>query len=296
MEARVFTSKFRILDSSAGRNWTDSDILHLIESYKHCRPSIANASLTSFTAATTTLDADRQQEKPETAEALFERVHAIFINRALNAQRTAKGLHEKFGFLILTYRRIREYETGKILPASPSPAITPNGVSTPPAGSLDIARSSSTLERKPWWEMSIKEQRQYLSKSMTPISETVYRALDDIMDKPRESQLQTENFSMSHTPHTPPQLTRPAITFHPPPQVENNVFLQNKRKAEEEDQPAKRLRSSGESTSDFQQFLEVYKQTTEEQKVRDEQILTALNTIGQMIEQLCYILRNTSSS
>ncbi|KAK9354163.1 hypothetical protein V1505DRAFT_359701 [Lipomyces doorenjongii] len=169
----AYTSKFRIIECSAGRNWTDADILTLIESYKECkRHEIAarEATTASVHAANTrTTSADGPNpvassavlmtaalEKPETAEVFFEKVHSVFVKSAMNPQRTAKSLHEKFGFLTVTYRRIKDFQTGKLFGA--------------PAGVI-------------WWDIPVKEQRRYLSKSMTPISDIVYEALEPLIER-----------------------------------------------------------------------------------------------------------------
>ncbi|KAK9311816.1 hypothetical protein V1522DRAFT_128768 [Lipomyces starkeyi] len=169
----AYTSKFRIIECSAGRNWTDADILTLIESYKECKcHEIAAREATTasvYAAKTRTTSADGPNpvassavlmtaalEKPDTAEAFFEKVHSVFVKSAMNPQRTAKSLHEKFGFLTVTYRRIKDFQTGKLFGA-------PAGVS--------------------WWDIPVKEQRRYLSKSMTPISDIVYEALEPLIER-----------------------------------------------------------------------------------------------------------------
>ncbi|KAK9388737.1 hypothetical protein V1515DRAFT_374563 [Lipomyces mesembrius] len=169
----AYTSKFRIIECSAGRNWTDADILTLIESYKECkRHEIAAREATTasvYAGNTRTTAADGPNpvassavlmtavlEKPETAEVFFEKVHSVFVKSAMNLQRTAKSLHEKFGFLTVTYRRIKDFQTGKLFGA-------PAGVS--------------------WWDIPVKEQRRYLSKSMTPISDIVYEALEPLIER-----------------------------------------------------------------------------------------------------------------
>ncbi|KAK9370262.1 hypothetical protein V1509DRAFT_617242 [Lipomyces kononenkoae] len=118
----TYTSKFRIIESSVGRNWTDADILTLIESYKECkRQEIAAREAAAATlnspndrtssaygqnpvSSTATTLRTAASEKHETTEAFFEKVHSVFVRSAMNAQRTAKSLHEKFGFLTVTYR------------------------------------------------------------------------------------------------------------------------------------------------------------------------------------------------
>ncbi|KAK9470478.1 uncharacterized protein V1510DRAFT_432099 [Dipodascopsis tothii] len=220
---KVFTSKFRIVDSSAGRNWTDSDILHLIEAYRLCRYASRGAGADTDDGPAG--GSDRPDGRPETADALFERVHAVFVRRALNANRTAKSLHEKFGFLTMTYRRIRDYEA---------------------------ARADRRLPA--WWELSVKEQRQHLSKSMTPISEVVFRALaaaDDGRDAP------------------PPDDLAPA---RPP-----------------DDRPPKRARTD-DGPAGLAELTALVRQTADDQRARDEQLLASLNAIGQMVGQLCTLL------
>ncbi|KAK9374534.1 uncharacterized protein V1513DRAFT_485218 [Lipomyces chichibuensis] len=169
----AYTSKFRIIECSAGRNWTDADILTLIESYKECKRHEIEAreatTASVYAANTRTRSADGPNpvassavlmtaalEKPETADAFFEKVHSVFVKGAMNPQRTAKSLHEKFGFLTVTYRRIKDFQTGKLFGA-------PAGVS--------------------WWDIPVKEQRRYLSKSMTPISDIVYEALEPLIER-----------------------------------------------------------------------------------------------------------------
>ncbi|KAK9236805.1 hypothetical protein V1525DRAFT_362183 [Lipomyces kononenkoae] len=173
----TYTSKFRIIECSAGRNWTDADILTLIEAYKECkRDEIAAREATAATvyAAAAAKNARTSSangpnpvdstaalrtaasEKPETIEAFFEKVHAVFVKSAMNPQRTAKSLHEKFGFLTLTYRRIKDFQTGKLFG-------TPAGAN--------------------WWDIPIKEQRRYLTKSMTPMSDIVYEALEPLIER-----------------------------------------------------------------------------------------------------------------
>ncbi|KAK9479873.1 hypothetical protein V1514DRAFT_326710 [Lipomyces japonicus] len=150
------TAKFRVAESSVGRNWTDADILCLVTAYKECKRE-ANAGRKNNMVSEIYEDgnANGGGRVHESIEAFFDRVHGLFVQRAINPQRTPKSIHEKFGFLAVTFRRIREFQEGQLLGM-------PDGIG--------------------WWELPIKEQRRFLSKSMTPISETVYLALRPIFD------------------------------------------------------------------------------------------------------------------
>ncbi|KAK9319036.1 hypothetical protein V1517DRAFT_333821 [Lipomyces orientalis] len=207
----AYTSKFRVIESSVGRNWTDADILTLIESYKECkRHEIAAREATAASVyatntriaspnssnpvASTAAAMNAALEKPETAEAFFEKVHSVFVKFAMNPQRTAKSLHEKFGFLTVTYRRIKDFQTGKLFGA-------PAGVS--------------------WWEIPVKEQRRYLSKSMTPISDVVYKALEPLIER---SDFQKRAYSIIQSRIQPAPATTATSTFAAPDAPLMNIF------------------------------------------------------------------------
>ncbi|KAK9447505.1 uncharacterized protein V1518DRAFT_421170 [Limtongia smithiae] len=136
------TTNTRTPDLMASRVWTDQDILTLIAAYKKCKRPHSRLSASSH-------------EKMETTENLFERVHAEFVKSALNVHRTPKSLHEKFGFLTQTYRRIKEYQSGNLYEAS-------EGVN--------------------WWTLRPKEQRRFLTRSMTPISLLVFQTLESVLE------------------------------------------------------------------------------------------------------------------
>ncbi|KAK9247331.1 hypothetical protein V1506DRAFT_532366 [Lipomyces tetrasporus] len=207
----AYTSKFRVIESSVGRNWTDADILTLVESYKECkRHEIAAREATAASVyatntrialpnasnpvASTAAAMNAALEKPETAEAFFEKVHSVFVKSAMNPQRTAKSLHEKFGFLTVTYRRIKDFQTGKLFGA-------PAGVS--------------------WWEIPVKEQRRYLSKSMTPISDVVYEALEPLIER---SDFQKRAYSVIQSRIQLAPATTPTSTFATPDAPLMNIF------------------------------------------------------------------------
>ncbi|KAK9381715.1 uncharacterized protein V2V93DRAFT_367662 [Kockiozyma suomiensis] len=180
-----YLAKFRVSEIAVtSRVWTDADIMVLIDAYTRCKHEAMAARKTAVLASTPSdhlfpSHGRAASEKSETSEELFDRVHAEFVKHAVNPHRTPKSLHEKFGFLTITYRRIKEFQMGRIENA--------------PCGTN-------------WWDMRVKEQRKYLTKSMTPISFAVYQAIEPVVsliDAQKSILLSTSSSSTSGSPRIP---------------------------------------------------------------------------------------------
>ncbi|KAK9455651.1 hypothetical protein V1511DRAFT_498363 [Dipodascopsis uninucleata] len=194
------------LSDYISRKWTDEETIRLVKCYLAAVvetrvPNITDSNSQSSTNISTAVGSEGSRQESDYSpteinskdikyskiirhinrEQLFERVCSLYYEDhrkcesrlsipgsvTVARRRTPKSLLEKFKFLRMTYYYIREYDEAHS------------------SRDIDIMqRNNSTGDNKPysaWWLLSIRQQRDILGKSRTPMSRAVYDVLHDVM-------------------------------------------------------------------------------------------------------------------